>query len=107
PKLLRTKYEISGDEATHARQLVVRALGVGLRLLARGVGDLEVEEQRSVDVRREALLALGELVEELVERLERQAEIVMLALQALLEVQGMAHPARVAVRSARHVAGER
>ena len=63
----------------------MRALGVGLHLAARGVGDLEVEEQRLAEVRREALLGFGHGVEELVQRLQRDAEIVVLALDALLE----------------------
>ena len=48
-----------GADAADAGELVVRALGVGLGLLARLVDGVALEERRRADARLEALFLLG------------------------------------------------
>src|SRR5258706_6740182 len=48
----------SGRDAAGAGELVVRALGVGLRLLARRVDGVALEERLGADARLEALFLL-------------------------------------------------
>src|SRR2546421_7360654 len=96
-----------GDEAPHFHQLVVGAIAFLLELLARGVDEARFQQERRIDARLQALLAVGKGVEQLVERAERDAELEVLGLDAFFQRDGVAQPQVVAMRGARHVAAER
>src|SRR5437870_1331777 len=97
----------SGADAPELVELVGGAARLVLRLLARGDDDGRLEERIGADARLEAPLAILELEEQLVGRLERDAELEVVGLDALLQRERIAHPAVAAPRRARHVAGER
>src|SRR5438445_11825264 len=95
------------SEAADFFQLPRRALGVRARLLARLHAQPLLEQQGRV--RREALLRVGQRAEQLVERLQRDVELEMLALDLLLQVERGAEPGLAAPAAARgvHVGAER
>src|SRR5438445_2539034 len=96
------------SEAADFFQLPRRALGVRARLLARLQAQGILEQQGRTDVRREARLRLGQRAEQLVERLQRDVELEMLALDLLLQVERGAEPGLAAPAARRvHVGGER
>src|SRR6267143_2517981 len=84
------------SEAADLFQLRRRAFGILARLVARLQAQGLLEQQGRLDVRREALLRVGQRAEQLVQRLQRDVEVEMVALDPLFQVERGAEPALAA-----------
>src|SRR5688572_17419480 len=80
-------------EAAHPLQLGGGVLGDLLRAHARGLDLLHVDQRLRRDVRRDALPRLGELGEQLLERLQRARQLDVVGLDAALEIRRLLDPA--------------
>src|SRR6185503_601429 len=93
--------------AAHLLELGGGALRIVLRAGARGLDLARFRERRAGDVRRKPLLGIGQAIEQLVEGLQRAAELGVGCLDAALQLRGIADPGAVAIARAAHVPGER